>query len=64
MSEKSTILKQHLLKKKNIGIVFKFLPENLLIVLYKLIKVSSLYLKYFPRYLICKIAEYKIQKGQ
>ena len=48
--------------KKSYEFFFNFSPENLLIVLYKLIKVSSLYLKYFPRYHICKIAEYKIQK--
>ena len=41
---------------------FKFSPWNLLNVLYKLIKVSNLCLQYFPRYHICKIAEYKIQK--
>ena len=40
MSEKSTIFKQHLFKKNNM-IFFKFSLENLLIVLYKLIKVKS-----------------------
>ena len=62
MSEKITIFKQQLFKKKNHMIFFKFSPDNLLIVLYKLIKVSSLYLLYFQRYHICKIAENKIQK--
>ena len=63
MSEKSTIFKQQLFKKDHM-IFFEFLTENILIVLYKLIKVSSLYLLYFPRYHIFKIAEYKIKKGQ
>ena len=59
MSEKIKIFKRQLLKK-SYRFFFQLSPDHLLIVSYKLIKASSLYLLYFLRYHICKITEYKI----
>ena len=44
MKEKITKFKQQLFQKDHMIFFFKFSPDNLLIVLYKLIKVSSRYL--------------------
>ena len=62
MSEKITIFKQQLFKEKIMNF-FKFSPDNLLIVLYKLIKVSSLYLNTFRDITFAKLQSTKFKKG-